>query len=64
MTDQTTPHLTSADRLDGNLIITFDDGKCGLYSSDLLYATLAQAKQLHEQDDQEQGMETPANLNA
>jgi hypothetical protein len=33
------------------LIITFGDGKCALFSADLLYASLPQAQELHENDE-------------
>ena len=55
MANQKRPHLTSADRLEGSLIIAFEDGRCGIYSSELLYATLAQAKELHEKDVEQTG---------
>lgn len=40
------PYVVGADRLDGSVIITFADGRCGLYSSALLYTTLSQAREL------------------
>lgn len=42
--------VVSADRLSGSVIITFNDGRCGMYSPDLLYAMLASARELHESD--------------
>ena len=38
--------ILSVERLDGSLIIMFDDGKCALYSSALLHATFTQAQDL------------------
>jgi hypothetical protein len=35
------------------LIITFSDGKCALFSADLIYASLSQAKELHENDEED-----------
>lgn len=35
------------------VIITFSDGKCALFSDDLLYALLSQAQELHENDEDE-----------
>jgi hypothetical protein len=40
------PRILFAERLDNSLIITFDNGKCGLYPAHLLYAVLPQAKDL------------------
>ena len=48
MKDQEEPHVVSADRLDGSIIITFNDGRCAIYSSALLYATLPQAEELYD----------------
>lgn len=46
MEHQSERRVLSADRLDGSVVITFDDGRCALYSPELLYATLSQAKEL------------------
>ena len=35
------------------LIITFSDGKCALFSADLLYTSLSQAQELHENDEED-----------
>ena len=51
MSKSTTPNLASADRFDGFLVITFDDGRCGIYDSDLLYTMLSQAREVHEEQD-------------
>lgn len=51
MEDLTTVRVTAADRTDGSVIITFSDGRCGLYSAALLYTTLSQARELHEAPD-------------
>ncbi len=45
--------VVAADRLDGSVIITFNDGACGVYSSELLHAMLASARQLREADSDE-----------
>lgn len=55
MEDQAKPHIVSADRLDGSLIITFSDGQCGMYSSALLYKILPQAEELIEAGDHATG---------
>ncbi len=44
MTNPSSPRVASADRMDGGLIITFEDGQCGIYSAALLLATLPQAE--------------------
>jgi len=45
---QTTPLIVFSERLTDGIIVTFNDGKSAVYSSALLYATLPQAKELHE----------------
>ncbi len=50
MSEHAKPHLISADRLDGSIVVTFDDGRCAIYSSELLYATLPQARELHDSE--------------
>jgi hypothetical protein len=44
MTTDLAPRVLSADRASGGVIITFDDGKCAVYSASLLHATLGQAE--------------------
>jgi hypothetical protein len=46
--DQTKIRIRSAERVSGGLIITFDDGKSGLYSASLLRDTFSQAEELKE----------------
>jgi hypothetical protein len=46
MKTQPAPLMTSADRMDQSLIITFSDGKSAVYSASLLYAMLPQAERL------------------
>ena len=36
--------VTSAERLGADVLITFEDGRCALYSAELLSATFAQAR--------------------
>ena len=43
-----TLRVVAADRTDGSVVITFSDGRCGLYSADLLYTTLPKARELQE----------------
>ncbi len=38
----TVPRVTYAERLNGGVIITFEDGKCALYSAALLSKTFTQ----------------------
>lgn len=54
MSDLKPTQMISADRLDGSLIVTFQDGRCGIYSSELLYATLPAAQEIYEEDAEEQ----------
>lgn len=44
------PRILSADRLDGALLIAFDDGGCALYSAALLVAMRPQADQVSDTD--------------
>jgi hypothetical protein len=41
--------VVDAERLGGGVIITFDDGKCAVYSAPLLYSILSNANLLEEQ---------------
>ena len=41
-----TRRITSAERLHGGVVISFDDGMCALFSASLLHATLSQAEDL------------------
>jgi hypothetical protein len=38
------PRIVSCDRMDGGIVVSFDDGKTALYSAVLLHATLPQAR--------------------
>jgi len=42
------PRIISADRLYGAVIITFDDGRCAVYSASLLDAIFPQAQDVTE----------------
>jgi hypothetical protein len=46
----TVPRVAETQRMDGGVIITFDDGKCAIYSAALLRATFSQAKEVKESD--------------
>jgi hypothetical protein len=51
METQTDSLITSAERLNGRaIVITFDDGKCALYSASLLRAALPLADELEDPD--------------
>jgi len=43
-----------AERVGGNVIIEFNDGKCGLYSASVLYSMLTQATDLNAPDSEEE----------
>ena len=43
------PRITSAERLDGGVAVTFEDGNSALYSAHLLFDTFPQAEELFEQ---------------
>jgi hypothetical protein len=48
------PHcrVSSAELFKNGIIITFTDGKCALFPADLLYASLPQAQELNEDDEE------------
>jgi hypothetical protein len=43
------PRITSAEKMDGGVFITFDNGKCALYSASLLHLTFPQADEFNEE---------------
>ena len=45
------PRITHAERLKTGVIITFEDGKCALYSAALLHSVLSQAEELMDSDE-------------
>jgi hypothetical protein len=55
------PRIVEAERMTDGILITFEDGKCAVFSSPLLYATLPQARHLEvsEEPDWDQ-MKRPA----
>jgi hypothetical protein len=38
------PRIVNCDRLGNSIVVSFEDSKSGIYSADLLYATLPQAR--------------------
>jgi hypothetical protein len=40
------PYILAADKLANSLLITFEDGKCAVFSASLLYATLPLAQKV------------------
>ena len=45
------PQIQSAERFGGDLIITFQDGLCAIYSAQLLFSIIDQAKRVAEPED-------------
>ena len=45
--------IVSSDQLDGDLIVTFNDGQCALFTAGFLHDNLAHAKVIHEEDEAE-----------
>jgi hypothetical protein len=43
------PRITSAEKMDGGVFITFDNGKCAFYSASLLHLTFPQADEFNEE---------------
>ena len=50
MQDTKKSRVIAADRLEDSVILTFEDGRCGIYSSHLLYSMLPSARELYESD--------------
>ena len=48
MEDYRELQVISADRLNGSVIITLNNGRCAIYSAALLYATLSQAEEFYD----------------
>jgi hypothetical protein len=48
-----TPRIISADRLADSIIVTFEDGRCAIYSASLLYAAFPHAEEVVESEDEE-----------
>jgi len=46
-----TPHVVFTDRLEGGIVVGFDDGTTAFYSAALLYATLPQAQMMPSDSD-------------
>jgi hypothetical protein len=46
MNGRPSPRVTFSDRMDGGIVVGFDDGKTAYYSAALLHATLPQAKMM------------------
>ena len=44
------PTLVSSDRLDNSVIITFEDGRCAVYSAKLLDSIFSQADEVDYSD--------------
>ena len=49
------PRVIFSDRIDGGMVIGFDDGKTAYYSAALLYTTLPQA-QMMPSDSEDSGL--------
>jgi len=46
MTTESSIRIVEAERLDGGVLITFEDGKCARYSASLLHAMFSQAEEV------------------
>ena len=47
---QTDPRILSTEKYENAVLVTFEDGRCALYSASLLHATLPQAEQLWDDE--------------
>jgi hypothetical protein len=50
------PEVIEALRLHGDLLITFDDGKCAIYSAALLYGMVDKAGEVIDLDSTDQNL--------
>ena len=50
------PQVIGAVRMRGDLVITFDDGKCAVYSAALLYGIFDQAVEVTDLDSNDQNL--------
>jgi CheY-like chemotaxis protein len=46
MDDRPNPRVTFSDRIDGGVVVGFDDGKTAFFPAALLHATLPQAQMM------------------
>jgi hypothetical protein len=53
MDTHTDSRIISVDRTSSGIIVTFEDGKCALYSTTLLRAMFSQAQELLDSDKDE-----------
>jgi len=53
MMDASPYRVSSAELFRDGVIITFADGKCALFPAELLYASLPQAQELSENEEEE-----------
>ena len=52
--DRPEPRIKSADVLTNGILISFDDGKCALYSTELLRAALPDATEIDESQSEDE----------
>ena len=52
MSSLTIPRFVTADRFQDSVIIIFNDGRGGVYSSELLYAQLPHSELIEEPEDE------------
>ncbi len=50
MTALTGPRITNAEKLENSILITFDDGRCALYSALLLHDKISEAREIKESE--------------
>lgn len=53
MSELPTCRVRSVEVFRNGIIVTFTDGKCALFPADLLYASLPQAQELTDEDEEE-----------
>jgi len=46
METHTAPHVTFVERLSSGVVVSFDDGRCALFSASLLHAIIPYAEEL------------------
>ena len=53
MKTDSAPQVVSAEKLDGGVVISFEDGRSAVYSAELLSEIFRQAREIPEEDEHE-----------
>ena len=59
METRKTSRIVFVERLRSSVLITFEDGRCALYSAALLYAAMGEAREIFETDQEDDEAASP-----